>query len=181
MNYIWKNALLRLIYLSTTIPAACPTKSDRVSHPDFISETNIGLAYHLIGFEFTIHYPTPYAQHRLMMAENKALTLLQNRTKALRQLDKWYHKHIEPEATPAKQEEYAEITGPLRGILEKEAPSLAIADFRPDVLQAVFGVREVDPRNNAKLNLCVDERVSIPGSLGTFHQIIPSPVYLVSP
>jgi hypothetical protein len=99
------------------------------------------------------------------MPENKALTLLQNRTKAVKRLDRWYHRHIEPEATPAEQEKYTEITAAIRSILEKEAPRLAIADFRSDVLQAVFGVCEGDPRTNPMLDLSTDELVSIPGSL----------------
>jgi hypothetical protein len=113
------------------------------------------------------------------MSENKALTLLQTRTKALKRLDRWYHRHIEPEATPAEQEEYAEITGAIRSLLEKEAPSLAIADFRPDVLQAVFGVCEGDSRKNPMLDLSADEFIAVPGSLGTFHLVIGGHVYLV--
>ncbi|KAL3452125.1 hypothetical protein BJX65DRAFT_303837 [Aspergillus insuetus] len=76
----------------------------------------------------------------------------------------------EQEATLAEQEEYAEITGAIRSLLEKEAPSLAIAAFRSDVLQALFGVCESDPRKNPMLDLCGNERISIPVFLAMIHK-----------
>ncbi|KAL3492736.1 hypothetical protein BJX62DRAFT_235894 [Aspergillus germanicus] len=101
------------------------------------------------------------------MPENKALPLLQNRTKAPKRLNEWYHMHIELTPTPTEQEEYAEITGAIRSLLEKEAPSLAIAESRSDLLQAVFGVCEGDPGKNPILDLSADELIAVPGSLET--------------
>jgi hypothetical protein len=95
------------------------------------------------------------------MAGSKALTHLQTGQKAHKRLGEWYHKHIQQEATPAQEDEYAEVTGLIRSILEKAAPSLAIEDFGSDVLDAVFGVREGDPRKIPMLGVSADDDLSV--------------------
>ncbi|KAL3456133.1 hypothetical protein BJX64DRAFT_271220 [Aspergillus heterothallicus] len=95
------------------------------------------------------------------MVGSKLLAYIQNQTKQVERLDRWYNRWIKHKTAPAQQREYAEVTRLMRSLSENEAPSLAIGAFESQMLNKTFGVQEGSP-DAAILDITPAEYICLP-------------------